>query len=49
LVGAPNYAPSLCSVAGLLGRSFEAAYEDTLASLHSITTAAALCAACDWR
>jgi hypothetical protein len=27
--GAPNYAPSLRSVAGLLGRSFDAAYEDT--------------------
>src|SRR5207247_6789219 len=28
--GAPNYAPSLCSVAGLLGRSLDAAYEDPL-------------------
>ena len=27
--GAPNCAPSLCSVAGLLGRSLDAAYEDT--------------------
>src|SRR6266436_6205270 len=34
--GAPNYAPSLRSVAGLLGRSLDAAYEDTLASLRRL-------------
>jgi hypothetical protein len=37
--GAPHYAPSLRSVAGLLGRSLDAAYEDTLASLHRSVTA----------
>ena len=39
--GAPNCAPSLRSVAGLLGRSLAAAYEDTLTSLHRSVTARA--------
>jgi len=39
--GAPNNAPSLRSVAGLLGRSLDAACEDTLTSLHRSTTARA--------
>ena len=35
MVGAPNYAPSLCSVAGLLlALALESAYEDTLPLLH---------------
>ena len=42
LVGAPNYAPSLRSVAGLLlALALESACEDTLTSLHSIATALA--------
>ena len=39
--GAPNCAPSLRSVAGLLCRSLAAAREDILTSLHNIATALA--------
>src|SRR6266481_8649027 len=40
LVGAPNGAPSLRSVAGLLlALALQSACEDTLASLHSVVTA----------
>src|SRR5450759_4004048 len=46
LVGAPNYAPSLRSVAGLLlALALQSACEDTLTSLHRFVTAGALCAA----
>src|SRR6266852_8152223 len=46
LVGAPNSAPSLRSVAGLLlALALQSAYEDTLTSLHRFVTAAALHAA----
>jgi len=42
LVGAPNYAPSLRSVAGLLlALALESACEDTLTSLHRSVTARA--------
>src|SRR6266576_5135217 len=40
--GVPNCAPSLRSVAGLLGRSLDAACEDHLTSLHRSVTAVAL-------
>ena len=50
LVGAPNSAPSLRSVAGLLlALALESAYEDTLASRYSVVTAAARSAARVWR
>src|SRR6266404_5917162 len=46
LVGAPNCAPSLRSVAGLLlALALQSAYEDTLTSLHRFVTEAALRAA----